>query len=557
MTAKLAPPPIASLIDGSGNPLSGGKLYTLIAGGSITDLKATFTDQEATTEHANPIILNSRGEPDTGGGIFWASGLYKVVLKTSADVTVWTEDDFDAQVTDDAGPTVNLIPNGSFETDTDGDSNPDNWTLSDATLATIIRAVDQQKHGAASLKGISTGAGSGYATSAAFVAIDDRNDLEVSFEGRVSVNTLNMRVRVYWYDEDEVALGTPSTDAFSGTLTAADTWYEKRVRVTPPAGARLCKTECYPVTNAITGNAWIDNLIVTQAVNSQVKAVTATVTLTGADEGLVTVDSSAGAVIITLPPAADVAGMAFAFVAIDLTNTITIQRAGSDTINGATSFTLAGKYEAMTLVSDGSSVWHRETDSGGHVRTLTADATLGDDEWGLFILDGNAATVTVTLPAAANADGKPRTFVAIDISNALTIQRAGSDTINGATSVTLDAVYDERTLRSDGSALWYDTRFVVAANSIGQTEIGGAAVGRAELKTTAVTSLAGTVNNGADLDITLTHYAFFPMIHAQTNDLFIVGHVTDGASADAPRFALNNTSGSGKTYDIDYRYVAA
>ena len=75
-------------LDDNGDPLASGKLYTYESGASTTPL-ATYTDAAAGTENANPTILNSRGEANV-----WLSGgkLYRFVLKTSADVTIWTVD---------------------------------------------------------------------------------------------------------------------------------------------------------------------------------------------------------------------------------------------------------------------------------------------------------------------------------------------------------------------------------------------------------------------------------------------------------------------------------
>lgn len=65
-----------------GSFLASGKLYTYVPGTSTN--KSAWTDVGATVAHANPIILDSRGEAT----IYWG-GSYDVVLKTAADVTVW------------------------------------------------------------------------------------------------------------------------------------------------------------------------------------------------------------------------------------------------------------------------------------------------------------------------------------------------------------------------------------------------------------------------------------------------------------------------------------
>lgn len=65
-----------------GSPLASGKLYTYVSGTSTP--KAAYTDAAGTIAHANPIVLDSRGEAE----IYW-TGVYDVTLKTSADVTIW------------------------------------------------------------------------------------------------------------------------------------------------------------------------------------------------------------------------------------------------------------------------------------------------------------------------------------------------------------------------------------------------------------------------------------------------------------------------------------
>ena len=62
---------------------------------------------------------------------------------------------------------------------------------------------------------------------------------------------------------------------------------------------------------------------------------------------------------ITLPTAAAVgAGRYYLFTSASGNNPIIIQRAGSDTIDGATSFTFATNYHTVQVVSDGTSKWN-------------------------------------------------------------------------------------------------------------------------------------------------------------------------------------------------------
>jgi Pectate lyase superfamily protein len=78
--------------DASGNPLSGGKLETYAAGTSTP--KATYSDAAGTVPNANPVIMDARGE----ALIYW-DGNYKVILKDSAGVTIWTVDNVQSGIT--------------------------------------------------------------------------------------------------------------------------------------------------------------------------------------------------------------------------------------------------------------------------------------------------------------------------------------------------------------------------------------------------------------------------------------------------------------------------
>ena len=100
MSASLIPTPVMQFFDSNGDPLSGGKVYTYAAGTS-TPL-ATYTDQGGATPNANPVILDSRGEAAIWFGVSSTSS-YKIVLKTSADVLIWTADNITGSLASLAG----------------------------------------------------------------------------------------------------------------------------------------------------------------------------------------------------------------------------------------------------------------------------------------------------------------------------------------------------------------------------------------------------------------------------------------------------------------------
>lgn len=86
-TYALLPEPKAQFLDGSGNPLAGGKIYSYIAG-TVTPV-ATYTDSSGSTPNANPVILDAAGRAD-----IWVNSTqaYKIVAKNAVDVTQWTVD---------------------------------------------------------------------------------------------------------------------------------------------------------------------------------------------------------------------------------------------------------------------------------------------------------------------------------------------------------------------------------------------------------------------------------------------------------------------------------
>jgi hypothetical protein len=73
------------LRDNSGNPLVSGKVYSYEAG--TTTPKALYTASDKSASAANPAILDAYGRTQV-----WADGAYKLVIKNSADTTLYTLD---------------------------------------------------------------------------------------------------------------------------------------------------------------------------------------------------------------------------------------------------------------------------------------------------------------------------------------------------------------------------------------------------------------------------------------------------------------------------------
>lgn len=73
--------------DTNGDPLSGGKLYSYIAG--TTTPLVTYSDADGATPNTNPVILDSAGFAT----IYLGNGTYKFKLANSADVDQYTIDE--------------------------------------------------------------------------------------------------------------------------------------------------------------------------------------------------------------------------------------------------------------------------------------------------------------------------------------------------------------------------------------------------------------------------------------------------------------------------------
>lgn len=84
--------------------------------------------------------------------------------------------------------------------------------------------------------------------------------------------------------------------------------------------------------------------------------------------------------------------------------------------------------------------------------TKTANYTITAIDDTIFV-DTTSASVTITLPAATiNKTIRIAKKVA---ANSLIIQRAGTDTIEGQTSLTITGQYSTIQLHSDGTSTWY------------------------------------------------------------------------------------------------------
>ena len=123
--STLAPTPKLQFFDLNGAPLSGGKLYTYVAG--TTTPLASYTDSTGSIANSNPIILDSRGEAN----VWLGAASYKFTLYDSANVLIWTVDN---------------INGGAFASDATGNGTTTVFSVLSGLSAVFINGVYQNKN---------------------------------------------------------------------------------------------------------------------------------------------------------------------------------------------------------------------------------------------------------------------------------------------------------------------------------------------------------------------------------------------------------------------------
>ncbi len=211
--------------------------------------------------------------------------------------------------------------------------------------------------------------------------------------------------------------------------------------------------------------------------------------------------------VVTLPAAAAFpTGVRLIVVdesgACSATNTITLTRAGSDIINGATTAVVASAYGCVAIESNGSNKWTIvDQISSGSSSTRTA---VSDAAYTVLTTDRNIAYTaltaarTVSLPTAASFPVGLRLAI-LDESGAasgtltITIAANGTDTIDGAANVVITSAYGYVAVESNGSNKW--TIVDQAASSLAAVGIGTAVDPNNLLSVTAVSALFNSNTN--------------------------------------------------------------
>jgi hypothetical protein len=253
-------------------------------------------------------------------------------------------------------------------------------------------------------------------------------------------------------------------------------------------------------------------------------------TVAAADAGKAIVATAAG---VTLDADASALGAGFAFGAAcdSFANAVTV-----DDTTAALNFFAPGHeaVESITLSVPRLVAWFQSDGTNWHVAAAGATA----------LPDLPALTAPAPADAMSLWDDSAKLLRRMILTDLFKV--VGLFTDIGAT---LDQVNDKLLIFDATDGLPKQT-------SLGNVGVGDGSVTRPKLST-AVGGASGSISSGSDVSVTMDAYSFFPMLHAQTNDVTVGGHTTDGGSADAPRFILQNNGVGGNTYDVDWRFVTA
>jgi hypothetical protein len=257
--------------------------------------------------------------------------------------------------------------------------------------------------------------------------------------------------------------------------------------------------------------------------------------------------------IVTLPSAASFPTGAILTIVDETGNcsgakAITLARAGSDTIDGASSAVIASPYGAIAVESNGANAW-TVTHAGafGNSRTPVSDAAYSavvTDR--LIAYTALTAARIVTLPAAAAFPaGVALTIIdeagACTPTNTIAAARAGSDTISGATSAVIAAAYGSLKLESNGANAWT----VVDANNPAVNRGGPCMLGQSRIPFILCSS--GTMgNNGA-----LTGLTSLPATYGSAYIWMPSGAIASGSAAGWYYF-VGSSATTGTVYNNSY-----
>jgi len=217
MAARLVGNPDQQFFKNDGSINASGTLTFYEPGTTTPKTIYTSTDTGGST-HTNPHTLDSAGRPTAP---IFTDGLYDILVKDSAGSTLVSVSNYGDNNSAVATDLSNLVLNSSFETDTDSDGTPDNWTLTPHDNITVARSTSSPGHGAACLLFTVTGAGTATALSSLF-EVSNLQTLKGSMLVNTSSAALTVTASVSLYDNTQSLLSTQQLFTSSSNSTSWD-----------------------------------------------------------------------------------------------------------------------------------------------------------------------------------------------------------------------------------------------------------------------------------------------------------------------------------------------
>ena len=238
----------------AGKPLAGGLVYLYEPG--TTTFVTSFRDSGLVTPHTNPVKLSGSGRAN-----IWITRDVDMFIRTRDDANLVIEElnaNPDSLGFDEAG---GLVPNGSFEIDSDADLVPDGYTLASEAGATNELDTSESTDGAQSFRFTSSGNGGGSLVTDDFFPVNDADSLRVNVDLRSTVANVRNIVRVEWYDVSQILIS--NSDAYDSTANPT-TYTTQNLVVAPPALARFAKIRLIGIdpTVLLAGSTYFDRLSV-------------------------------------------------------------------------------------------------------------------------------------------------------------------------------------------------------------------------------------------------------------------------------------------------------
>lgn len=290
--AKLRTYPRFRAILSDGTRAENALLYTYVPG--TTDNKATFQDKDGAVAHTNPIVLDANGE----AVIYW-DGEYDLRLEDKNTVLQWTFSGYGSEETTTTLGNFNLIKDGIFETDADGDGAPDEWVVNTYPFAlngagSFLLDTADQRSGSQSLKFSSLGDGGGWAISREFSPVREGETIHFNWMMKSSVATVRNLFDVTFYTAAQAQITVQNL--YDNQTTNPTSWTRMYGSVTVPATARYMKVQlvgCHS-SNVTVGSTWFDDV----RGHTQPSTLTEQLNDEGSIDAALTVNSGGGTNVI-------------------------------------------------------------------------------------------------------------------------------------------------------------------------------------------------------------------------------------------------------------------